>query len=405
MTTVISTLPKTWQTKRLDEIARIVAGSTPKTDVPSYWDGDIFWATPKDLSSLNGKTLTDTTRKITATGLKSCAAEVLPAGSVLFSSRAPIGLTAINEIPTATNQGFKSFIPKKDILDSAYLYNWLRANRTFLDSLGNGATFKEVSKAVVARIEIPFPPLAEQKRIAAILDKADAIRRKLQQTLRLSDDFLRSVFLDMFGDPVTNPKGWDASASLGSLADLVSGVTKGRKLDGKTVRDVPYLAVANVQDKHLKLENIKSIPATVDEIEKFRLLKHDLLLTEGGDPDKLGRGSLWHDEIPECIHQNHIFRVRLTDARVDPVFLNWIVGSERGKKYFLRSAKQTTGIASINMTQLRAFPMLIPQLPLQERFATIVDSVERKTMKLSRQLSDAESLFSSLQQRAFRGEL
>lgn len=120
MTEMISRLPRTWEIKRLDEVARIVAGSTPKTDVPSYWDGDIFWATPKDLSSLDGKTLTNTTRKITAAGLKSCAAEVLPPDSVLFSSRAPIGLTAINEIPTATNQGFKSFVPKKDVLDSGY---------------------------------------------------------------------------------------------------------------------------------------------------------------------------------------------------------------------------------------------------------------------------------------------
>ncbi len=405
MTEIISKLPKTWQTKRLDEVARIVAGSTPKTDVTSYWDGDIFWATPKDLSSLNGKTLTDTTRKITAAGLKSCAAEVLPPGSVLFSSRAPIGLTAINEIPTATNQGFKSFVPKKDVLNSGYLYNWLRANRAYLDGLGNGATFKEVSKAVVSRIEIPLPPLAEQKRIAAILDKADAIRRRLQQSLRLSDDFLRSVFLDMFGDPVTNPKGWDEGHVLGEVADIVSGVAKGRNLLGKKTREVPYLAVANVQDKRLNLNVVKSIPATSEEIQKYLLVKNDLLLTEGGDPDKLGRGTLWHDELAECIHQNHIFRVRLTHPEIHPVFLNWLVGSERGKKYFLRSAKQTTGIASINMTQLRAFPMLMPPLLLQKRFAEMIQAVEKKVTKLATQASTAETLFSSLQQRAFRGEL
>jgi type I restriction enzyme, S subunit len=268
-----------------------------------------------------------------------------------------------------------------------------------------GSTQPGVNASKLKSLQIPLPPLAEQKRIASILDKADAIRRKLQQSLRLSDDFLRSVFLDMFGDPVTNPKGWDEGLVLGEVADIVSGVAKGRNLLGKKTREVPYLAVANVQDKRLNLNVVKSIPATSEEIQKYRLVQNDLLLTEGGDPDKLGRGNLWHDELAECIHQNHIFRVRLTHLEIHPVFLNWLVGSERGKKYFLRSAKQTTGIASINMTQLRAFPMLMPPLLLQKRFAALIQAVAKKTMKLTLQARTAEALFSSLQQRAFRGEL
>src|SRR5690348_10681963 len=102
------------------------------------------------------------------------------------------------------------------------------------------------------------------------------------------------------------------------------------------------------------MATIKTIEASGDEIARYRLCKNDLVLTEGGDRDKLGRGVLWNDELPVCIHQNHIFRVRLTQPILHPVFLSWLVGSERGKDYFLRAAKQTTGIASINMTQLRA---------------------------------------------------
>src|SRR5260370_20248201 len=129
-----------------------------------------------------------------------------------------------------------------------------------------------------------------------------------------------------------------------------SGNTKGRNINVSPVRTVPYLAVVNVQDRALDLRQLKTIAATEAEIQRYRLQKDDLLLTEGGDPDKLGRGTLWSGEIDECIHQNHIFRVRLTDSRFLPVFVNWVVGSERGKRYFLRSAKQTTGIASINLT-------------------------------------------------------
>src|SRR3712207_1017210 len=121
----------------LGESCEIVSGATPKSSVPDFWDGDIDWATPADLSVLEGPFIETTSRKLTATGLASCSAKVLPAGSVLLSSRAPIGHVAINTVPMATNQGFKSLIPKPDILDAKYLYHWLRANKAFLQFLGN----------------------------------------------------------------------------------------------------------------------------------------------------------------------------------------------------------------------------------------------------------------------------
>ena len=355
--------------------------------------------------------ISDTDEKITEEALAKCNTKLLPAGTILLSIFATIGRTAVLRVPATTNQAIVGIIPRRGDIDKLYFRHFLDAASVSLASKGRGVAQNNINSSILRDLEIPIPhkngkpDLPEQKRIAAILDKADAIRRKLQQSLRLSGDFLRSVFLDMFGDPVTNPKGWDDGSVLGEVAEIVSGVTKGRNLDGKKTREIPYLAVANVQDKRLNLEAVKSIPATNEEIQKYRLVKNDLLLTEGGDPDKLGRGTLWNDELAECIHQNHIFRVRLTHPEIHPVFLNWLVGSERGKKYFLRSAKQTTGIASINMTQLRAFPMLIPPFLIQEQFAALIQAVARKTMKLTLQSRAAENLFSSLQQRAFRGEL
>jgi type I restriction enzyme, S subunit len=173
---------------------------------------------------------------------------------------------------------------------------------------------RRVPKMFLEQLEIPLPPLGEQKRIAAILDQADELRRLRQRAIDRLNELGWAIFYSMFGDPATNSMGWDDKRRLGEVSDIVSGVTKGRKLNGKPTREVPYLAVVNVQDRELRLDPLKTIKATEDEINRYFLQKDDLLLTEGGDPDKLGRGTLWNNEIAECIHQNHIFRVRLSSV-------------------------------------------------------------------------------------------
>ena len=160
---------------------------------------------------------------------------------------------------------------------------------------------------------------------------------------------------------------------LEDLCDLCSGITKGRKIDSTVTVKVPYMAVANVQDGSLKLDNVKTIEATPEEIHRYHLMPGDLLLTEGGDPDKLGRGAIWNGEISSCIHQNHIFRARKASQHVDMEYLAHLVSSPYGKRYFLRQSKQTTGIASINMGQLKRFPVPLPPLEVQRRIAAILD--------------------------------
>lgn len=298
--------------------------------------------------------------------------------------------------------------PHANKLDARYTLHFLRRGNVRLAGerrMTGSAGQRRVPENFLAKLEIPLPPLAEQRRIAEVLDKTEALRAKRRAALAQLDSFTESLFLDLFGDPATNPKGWTDTLTLGDIADIVSGITKGRKVSGEAVREVPYLAVVNVQDKALNLSSVKTIEATSSEITRYKLIKNDLLLTEGGDPDKLGRGTLWNDELPECIHQNHIFRVRLTSSELDPLFLNWLVGSQRGKKYFLRSAKQTTGIASINMTQLRGFPLLVPPIALQREFARRVAAVEELKKAHQASLAELDALFASLQHRAFRGEL
>jgi len=387
----------------LKDCCEVIGGATPKRNIPEYWGNDIPWVTPKDVSNMSEPVLDDAPEYISQAGYDGCSTYLLPKGAILLTSRAPIGNVAIVGREMCTNQGFKSLIPGKDV-DSLYLYYGIKNNSERLKNLGNGATFKEVSKKIVESFEIPLPPLKEQRRIAAILDKADTIRRKRQRTIELTETFLRSMFLDMFGDPVTNPKEWKM-AELGSVAQIASGVTKGRRFRDKETVLVPYMRVANVQDGHIDISDVADIEVLKSDIKKYALEDGDILLTEGGDPDKLGRGAVWEGWISPCIHQNHIFKVRVNQDFLLPEFANAIIGSDRGKRYFLRSAKQTTGIASINMTQLKGFPILIPPRELQAEYVEIVTKQFALSINFGKALSEHDDLFNSLSKTAFKGEL
>ncbi|MBX3620012.1 MAG: restriction endonuclease subunit S [Rhizobacter sp.] len=340
------------------------------------------------------------------------AKQVVSPGDVLLSKIVPHIRRAWIVGPASGRRTIASgewIVFRSDRLEPRYLRHVLLGDafhKQFMQTVaGVGGSLLRARPSQVANIRIPLPAQSEQRRIASILDQADALRAKRQEASAQLDSLTQSIFLEMFGDPVSNSMRWPNSSVLGDVAEIVSGITKGRRLTGSTTRPVPYMAVANVQDKHLNLSAVKQIEATAEEIERYRLRCDDLLLTEGGDPDKLGRGTLWQDELPECIHQNHIFRVRVTAEDIHPLFLNWLVGSERGKKYFLRSAKQTTGIASINMTQLRGFPLLVPPISLQREFAKRSEQVASFRKQLTRALEETHSLFESLQHSAFRGEL
>lgn len=189
----------------------------------------------------------------------------------------------------------------------------------------------------------------------------------------------QSRFIELFGDMLLNDMGWQ-EMDLCSLADVVSGITKGRKIRETELVEVPYMAVSNVKDGYIDLTTVKTIMATRQEIEQYRLLPYDVLMTEGGDPDKLGRGAVIVNPMENSIHQNHVFRVRLQKDNILPVFFSQYLQSQKAKRYFLGCAKQTTGIASINMKQLRSLPVLVPSIELQRQFAAFVAQTDKSKL-------------------------
>ena len=312
-----------------------------------------------------------------------------------------------NETKYIFSTGFSILrVTDYEMIHPDYVFYWLKSS--YFQNQKNkectGATQKAINESKLKKFKIPLPPLQTQKKIVAILEKTERLKEWRKEADELTDEFLKSTFLEMFGDPVVNPNEWK-TVKLQEVAQIVSGVTKGRKFSVKDTVFAPYMRVANVQDGYLDLNEIKTIEVLPSDIEKFALKEGDVLLTEGGDRDKLGRGAVWHDEISNCIHQNHIFRVRVNKKCLSPTFLSMLIGSPYGKRYFLKSAKQTTGIASINSKQLKNFPAYIPPLELQQKFASIVQQVEQLREHQSQSRQHIDDLFNVLMQKAFKGEL
>jgi type I restriction enzyme S subunit len=171
-----ATNPMGWPERKIGEVCQVVSGATPETNRPEFWGGGIPWATPKDLSGLDDWVLDTTERTITEEGLASCSATMMPKEAVLLSSRAPIGLVALAGVPVCTNQGFKSLVCAGEV-DPWYLFAWCKLRAPFLQSLGRGATFKEVSKRIVEEVRIALPPIPEQRKLRDRLEKVRLIRQ------------------------------------------------------------------------------------------------------------------------------------------------------------------------------------------------------------------------------------
>ena len=201
---------------KLGDICEIVSGSTPRTSIAEYWDGDVKWITPAELDN-DSYIITDTVRKITDLAVKKTGLSPFPEGTVILSSRAPIGKVAIAGCEMCCNQGFKNLICSGKV-NNKYLYWFLKGNTEFLNSLGRGATFKEISKQIVADIEINIPDYNKQIEIAEHLEKINRIIQLRRQELVKLDDLIRSRFVEMFGNPIINDKGWK-TAELNSVCE------------------------------------------------------------------------------------------------------------------------------------------------------------------------------------------
>ncbi|EMN7203383.1 restriction endonuclease subunit S [Vibrio parahaemolyticus] len=259
----------------------------------------------------------------------------------------------------------------------------------------------------------------EQKKIAAILTSVDDVIEKTQAQIDKLKELKTGMMQELLtsgvgvdGKPHTEfkdspvgpiPKGWEV-AKLDEVAVIQTGAAKSSKLTGDLV-ELPYLRVANVQDGYLDLSEIKTIKVPKSKSERFLLRENDVLVNEGGDFDKLGRGSIWSGQISPCAHQNHVFVVRTNTNKLNPNFFNHLSGSEHGKKYYMGCAKQTTNLASINSSQLKQFPVLLPSLEEQVVICQVLNSIDENISKKQAKLAQNRDLKKALMQDLLTGKV
>jgi len=381
----------------LGELVTIRGGGTPSRTVPEYWNGNIRWATVKDFKSTE---LAETQESITPAGIRDSATNIIPAGSVIIPTRMAVGKAAISTIDMAINQDLKALLPTGEI-DTRFLLHFMLSHGDYLESQAQGATVKGIKLDLLR--SLPFPRLAraEQRRIAAILDKADAIRRKREQSLSLADDFLRSVFLEMFGDPSTNSKGWP----VGSIRDLIVDAKYGtsQKADVE-VGSYPVLRMGNLTYLgRIDPTDLKYLDLKDNEIEKYTVRRGDILFNRTNSRELVGKTAVvMADEV--YAYAGYLVRSR-TNSRANPHYISAFLNSTFGKATLQGMCKSIIGLANINAQEFQNIRIPVPPFCLQNRFGAVLERTEATRQLLQADLRNAADLFAALSQRAFRGEL
>lgn len=373
---------------KLGDICEIVSGSTPKTNIEEYWDGDIKWITPAEL---NDETyiITDSVRKITELGVKKTGLTPFPKGTVILSSRAPIGKVAIAGCEMYCNQGFKNLICSEKI-DNRYLYWFLKGNTELLQSLGRGATFKEISKTIVANIEINIPDKSVQTQIVDNLEKTSQIIRLRKQELSKLEELVRARFIELFGDLKSNNKGWKI-VNFKECADIDTNMI--HEFEG--YEEYPHIGIDSIEKETGRLVGYRTIAEDGVISGKYLFSSAHIIyskirpnLNKVAMPDFDGLCSA--DAYPILVKKGICNREYFGYTLRSQYFLDYIL-----------ALSNRTNLPKVNKSQVEGFLLPLPPIAVQDQFAAFVHQVAKSKAAVQKALDQTQLLFDSLMQEYF----
>ena len=375
---------KGWEYKKLGEVCEVVTGTTPKTNIPEYWGKGHYWVTPAELNDTTVY-IDKTERQITDEALSKTRLRLLPVGTVLLSSRAPIGKVAIANAEMYCNQGFKNCICSEAIYNK-YLFYFLRLKKDYLNSLGRGATFKEISKSIVESIKIPLPPLSTQLAIVSELDKINELIRLKKEQLKDFDNLAQSLFYEMFGDPVENEKGWEVK-KLGEVCTFSQGmqVPIENQKEIQNEGDVRFLRIIDFTQG-------KDAPRYVEcDNDKYILHEKEIAIVRYGTPGFVCTGKIG-------AIANNLFKLNpLSDnIFVFEYLVHWL--STDAFQLSIRDKKYGAALQAIKFSTIHSLEIIIPPLSLQRLFAQRIEQIEREKSEVQKSIQDLETLLASRMQ-------
>ncbi|EMZ38899.1 hypothetical protein C826_01322 [Helicobacter bilis WiWa] len=372
-----------WQEVRLGEVAEIISGGTPKTSIPEYWNGEIPWLTPKDLAGYNHIYISKGERFITKLGLKNSSATLMPKGTILLSSRAPIGYVAIAQNDICTNQGFKSLIVNPKQACNLFVYYWIKDNVKYLQSLGTGTTFEEISKGVVQDITIPLPPLTIQQKIAEILssfdDKIDLLHRQNKTLESLALTLFRHYFID-------NPKRneWEEKP-LSEVCQIKNGFAF--KSEEYKKIGIPVVRTTNFKNGFVENHNLVYLDENdKNKYSKYLLQVNDFLLVMVGA--SLGKYAIVTSEILPALQNQNMWNFRVLGS-VSQYYLNYAM-----QEIIANNINTASGSARefFQKSYFYKIPILIPPKNIMMKFHTQMDNFYHKTTNNRKQIQNLQAM-------------
>lgn len=353
---------------KLGDICKIVTGSTPKTSIAEYWDGNINWITPVELTE-DTYIVNDSQRKITNRAIEETGLKSFPKGTVILTSRAPIGKVAIAGKEMYCNQGFKNLICSSKI-NNKYLYWYLKGHTEYLNSLGRGATFKEISKTIVENIEIPVPDLDTQKNCVDVLEKCNKIIKSYQKQLKSFDTLVKSRFIELFGDPILNPNKWEKNL-LGEVCDVRDGTHDSPKYYAE---GYPLVTSKNVTSGKIDFKNCNRIcKEDYDKINvRSKVDPGDILMPMIGT---VGKPVIVDGEVKFAIKNVALIKLK-ENSKVIQKYVKALLESDYFDRIVISQIRGGTQ-KFIALGDIRKLKIALPPLKLQEQFADFVARTDK----------------------------
>lgn len=375
---------------KLGEVCTIVSGSTPKTSVTSYWDGNIKWITPAELNE-DTFYIMDSVRHITEEGKEKTGLSYLPTGTVILSSRAPIGKTAIAGCEMCCNQGFKNLICS-DAIYNEYLYFFLKSKTDYLNSLGRGATFKEISKSIVENIEIPLPEVNQQKEIAKKFKKLEQLISLRKQQIAKLDELVKARFVEMFGDINVNNKKW-MTYPLGELCTIVRGGSP-RPIEKYLGGTIPWIKIGDATTgENIYLNSTKEY-IIQEGVKKSRMIKAGSLIFANCG---VSLGFARIITFDGCIHDGWLAMEDI-DEKLDKIFL--LYSLNQMTEYFRKTAPAGTQ-PNLNTNIMKMHRQIVPPMEMQKAFISFVRYIDNQKQIVQQSLEKLELMKKALMQEYF----